>query len=223
MTTAHLDFTVRIAAPGADLADVAALRAQAYGHHLPALASGMAAADPADTARGATVLVCRDKASGRAIGTARIQRNHPLPLPIEASLPLPGAMAALPRAEITRLAIAPGACNLVRPMLVKACYLAAVASQIRLLVIGARSPALVRIYRGLGFTDLLGDAGPVPLAHAGNLPHHVLAFDVVGAERQWHSARHALYGFMVETWHPDLQLLVEPPSETVHRPVALAD
>ncbi len=95
-------------------------------------------------------------------------------------------------------------------MLVKACYLAAVASQIRLLVIGARSPALVRIYRGLGFADALGDAGAVPLAHAGNLPHHVLAFDVVGAERRWHSAQHALYSFMVETWHPDLQLLAEP-------------
>ena len=210
MTIAHLDFTVRIAAPGADLADVATLRAQAYGHHLPGMAQAMATPDADDTAPGTTVLVCRDKASGQAIGSARIQRNHPRPLPIESSLALPPALAMLPRAEITRLAIAPGACHLVRPMLVKACYLAAMASQIRLLVIGARSPALLRIYRGLGFASVLDDTGPVPLAHAGNLPHHVLAFDVVGAERRWHSARHALYGFMVETWHPDLQLLVEP-------------
>ncbi len=213
MTTAHLDFTVRIAAPGADLADVAALRAQAYGHHLPGLAQAMAQPDAADSAAGTTVLLCRDKASGRALGTARIQRNHPRPLPIEASLALPPAMAALPRAEITRLAIAPGAHGLLRPMLVKACYLAAVASQVRLLVIGARSAALVRIYRSLGFADALGDSGPVPLAHAGNLPHHVLAFDVVGAERRWHAAQHALYSFMVETWHPDLQLLVETAEE----------
>jgi len=218
MTTAHLDFTVRIAAPGADLADVAALRAQAYGHHLPGLAQAMAAPDDSDTAPGSTVLLCRCKRSGRAIGSARIQRNHPRPLPIEASLPLPAALAALPRAEITRLAIAPGAPSLVRPMLVKACYLAAVASQIRLLVIGARSPALVRIYRGLGFTDLHDDAAPVPLAHAGNLPHNVLCFDVVGAERRWHAVQHPLYGFMVQTWHPDLQLLAEPPAA----PVALA-
>ncbi len=210
MTTAHLDFTLRIADAGTDLADVAALRADAYGHHLPGLAQGMARPDAADTAPGSTVLLCRDKASGRAIGSARIQRNHPAPLPIEASLALPPHLGALPRAEITRLAIATGASPLVRPMLVKACYLAAVASQIRLLVIGARSPALVRIYRGLGFADALEGTGPVPLAHAGDLPHHVLAFDVVGAERRWHSARHALYSFMVETWHPDLQLLVQP-------------
>jgi len=213
MTTAHLDFSLRIADTDHDLADVAALRAQAYGHHLPGLAQAMAHPDVADTAAGTTVLLCRDKTSGRAIGSARIQRNHPQPLPIEASLALPPDLAALPRAEITRLAIAPGACRLVRPMLVKACYLAAVASQVRLLVVGARSPALVRIYRSLGFADALAQAGAVPLAHAGNLPHQVLAFDVVGAERRWHSARHALYSFMVETWHPDLQLLAAPAAQ----------
>lgn len=222
MTTAHLDFSVRIANPATDLADLATLRAEAYGHHLPGLAQTMALPDAADTAPGTTVLLCRDKASGRAIGSARIQRNHPRALPIESSLSLPPALAALPRAEITRLAIAPGASSLVRPMLVKACYLAAVASQVRLLVIGARSPALVRIYRGLGFTDALEDTGPVPLAHAGNLPHHVLAFDVVGAERRWHAARHALYSFMVETWHPDLQLLAEPAPAAVPAPLAIA-
>ena len=210
MTTAHLDFTVRIASAERDLADVAQLRASAYGHHLPGMAQALAMPDAADTAPGTTVMVCRDKASGQAIGTARIQRNHPHPLPIEASIELPAGLAALPRAEITRLAIAPGASSLVRPMLVKACYLAAVASQVRLLVIGARSPALVRIYRGLGFDPVHDGAGPVPLAHAGHLPHHVLAFDVVAAERRWHGGRHPLYTFMVETWHPDLHLLAEP-------------
>lgn len=220
MTTAHLDFSVRIAAGRRDLADIAALRAEAYGHHLPALATAMAAPDAADNAPGATVLLCRDKASGRAIGSARIQRNHPQALAIESSVTLPGAMACLPRAEITRLAIAPGASPLVRPMLVKACWLAAVASQVRLLVIGARSPALVRLYRGLGFEALPGTTGPVALAHAGALPHHVLCFDVVGAERRWHASAHALYGFMVETWHPDLQLLAEVAPAS--NPLALA-
>ena len=220
MTTVHLDFSVRIATPGTDLADVADLRARAYGHHLPGIATAMAAPDAADTAPGATVLLCRDKASGRAIGSARIQRNHPQPLPIESSLALPPGLADLPRAEITRLAIAPGASALVRPMLVKACWLAAVASQIRLLVIGARSPALVRIYRGLGFTALTDADAPVPLAHAGHLPHHVLSFDVVGAERRWHAVQHPLYGFMVETWHPDLQLIAETAPAPLPMPLA---
>jgi hypothetical protein len=78
-------------------------------------------------------------------------------------------------------------------------------------VIGARSDALVRLYKRLGFTDAL-DA-PLPLAHAGGLQHHVLAFDVVAAERTWHAGQHGLYGLMVETFHPDLQLFDEPHGE----------
>lgn len=217
MSTVELGFSVRIVRDAAELQQACTLRARAYGHHLPALARALAEPDAVDRLPGTLVLVCRDKADGTVIGTARLQRGGVRPLPIEASVPLPDALTAQPRAEITRLAIAAGADALVRPMLVKACYLAAVASQTRLLVIGARSPALVRIYRGLGFGDLLGDGRQVPLAHAGGLPHSVLGFDVVGAERRWREQRHPLYGFMVETWHPDLQLLAEP------APGALAD
>jgi len=207
MSMSTLGFSVRMAAGAADLHDAAALRALAYGHHVPALRQTLAAPDALDHQRGTVVLLCRDKASGEAVGTARIQRNHPVPLQIEHSVQLPPDMAARPRAEITRLAIRAGADAQVRPMLVKACYLYAVASQIRTLVIGARSPALIRVYRSLGFTDVFGPGETWPLAHAGGLAHQVLAFDVVSAERHWHAAGHGLYSFMVETWHPDLQLL----------------
>lgn len=213
MSTASLGFTVTIARDLHTLRQACAVRAVAYGHHLgehPEMAQALAEPDATDLAPGTAVLVCRCKTSGQLIGTARIQRNHPQPLPIEASVLLPEPLAGQARAEITRLAIRPGADPLLRPMLVKACWMYAVAAQIRTLVIGARSAALVRMYKGLGFTDLLADAnGPrqVPLAHAGGLLHHVLVFDVVSAERQWHAAQHAQYGFMVQTWHPDLQLI----------------
>lgn len=212
MTMANLDFTVRLVRGERELREVCAVRAHSYGHHVPDLQAGLLAPDAIDRWPGTVVLVARDKASGRAIGTARIQRNHPQPLAIEASLALPDAVACQTRAEITRLAIVPGADALVRPMLVKACYLYAVAAQIRWLVIGARSEALIRIYRGLGFADLLPAGQRVPLAHAGGLPHQVLAFDVVAAERTWHALQHNLYPFMVETWHPDLQLVAEAPA-----------
>lgn len=216
MPTASLSFSIGIARDLPTLRQACAVRALAYGHHLgdqPGLARSLAEPDDTDLAPGTAVLVCRDKADGRVIGTARIQRNHPRPLPIEGCIELPPALADHARAEITRLAILPGADSLVRPMLVKACWMYAVAAQIRTLVIGARSASLVRIYKGLGFHDLLADAEgsrQVPLSHAGGLPHHILAFDVVSAERHWHASRHALYGFMVETWHPDLQLITDP-------------
>lgn len=211
MTLSTLNFTVRIARDMTTLREACAVRAEAYGHHVPGLAAPMSEPDALDRAPGTEVLVCRDKASGALVGTARIQRNHPKPLQIESSVILPHALALQTRAEITRLAIVADADPLVRPMLVKACYLYAVAAQIRWLVIGARSRALIRIYRGLGFDDLLGAGQQVPLAHAGGLAHSVLAFDVVSAERHWHAAQHRLYGLMVETWHPDLNLLEPAP------------
>ena len=205
-----LGFTVSAVKDDLSLREVRTLRAQAYGRHLPdqpAMSQALARPDPSDAAAHVTVLACRDKASGEVIGTARIQRNHPQPLPIEASVPLPPALAGQTRAEVTRLAIRPGADPLVRQALFKSCWMLALAGQIRNLVIGARSAPLVRIYKSLGFVDLLAD--PVPLAHAGGLPHHVLALDIAGAERRWHAARHPWYRFMVETWHPDLQLIPE--------------
>jgi hypothetical protein len=212
MSIALLPFSVSIARDLHTLREACAVRAQAYGHHLqdrPAMAAALTEPDATDLSPGCVVLVCRDKDSGDVIGTARIQRNHPNPLPIEACVLLPEPLADAARAEITRLAIRPGAQSLVRPMLVKACWMYAMAAQIRHLVIGARSAALVRIYKGLGFADLL-DGRSVPLAHAGGLSHQVLSFDIVAAERHWHAAQHSLYDFMVRTWHPDLQLIADP-------------
>ncbi len=220
MCTSLLDFSVRIATSERDLHEASAVRALAYGHHVPAMGPLLAEPDAIDRQPGTVVLICRDKASGTVIGTARIQRNHPQPLQIERCIRWPEVLADVSRAEITRLAIQPGADALVRPMLVKACYLYAVASQIRWLVIGARSPALIRIYRKLGFADLLGAGQQVPLTYAGGLPHSVLGFNVVAAERVWFAAQHGLYSFMVETWHPDLQLVADPLADRQAAPLA---
>jgi hypothetical protein len=83
----------------------------------------LAEPDAVDEAQGTTVFLCRDKASGRAIGTMRIQTSHPGPLMMEQSVTLPGWLAAAPRAEITRLAVSVGADPLTKLCLMKASYL----------------------------------------------------------------------------------------------------
>lgn len=205
-----LPFTLRVARCPADLADACRVRSQAYGRHLPAMAQPLERPDALDTQPGTALLIARDKASGAALGTLRIQRNQHAPLLLEHSLILPHRLAERPRAEITRLAVLPGADAQVRLALMKACYLYGLASQVRHLVIGARSEPLIRIYRRLGFEDVLDEGTRVPLAHAGGLPHRILALDIVAAERTWLGAGHGLYPFMVETWHPDIQLFEEP-------------
>lgn len=211
MTTTTLGFTLRIARTADDVQEACAVRSRAYGHHLPEMGARFAQPDALDHADGTAILLCRDKRTGEGIGTARIQLSSGGPLTLEQSLILPNWIAGKPRAEITRLAVLAGADPLAKLCLMKASYLYSIANQLRWLVIGARNEALIRNYRRLGFRDLLDPEDRVPLAHAGNLPHSILAFDVVAAERTWQAAKHPLYAFMVDTHHPDLQLFAPSP------------
>jgi hypothetical protein len=212
MSSCTLGFALRPAASQDDLLDACAVRAQAYGHHLPQIKQSLARPDALDAAAGTTVFLCRDKASGRATGTMRIQTSHPGPLMLEASVTLPGWLASASRAEITRLAVSVGADPLTKLCLMKASYLFCMAQRVEWMVLGARNAALIRNYQRLGFIDALGLDDLVPLAHTGGVPHHILAFDVASAERVWSAQRHPLYGFMVQTLHPDLDIGLPQPA-----------
>lgn len=171
------------------------------------------------------VVVCVDKATGAPVGTARFQTNAGARLLIEHSMQVPLPMQSDTRAEITRLSVMPGADPLVKLCLMKASYLFCMASQIRWMVIGARSEALIRQYRRLGFSDLFEDQRTVPLLHAGQIEHRILAFNVTAAERTWRETAHPLYQFMIETAHPDIQLFSPKPAlrataELQHRQLA---
>lgn len=206
MSSCTLGFALQPAASRDDLLDACAVRAQAYGHHLPEMGVRLTEPDPLDQAPGTTVFLCRDKASGRATGTMRIQTSQAGALMMEQSVTLPDWLAAAPRAEITRLAVSVGADPLTKLCLMKASYLFCMAQHVRWMVIGARNEALIRNYRRLGFVDALGHDEQVPLAHTGGLLHSILAFDVLAAERAWAAKRHPLYGFMVQTVHEDVQV-----------------
>ena len=226
MSMQLLRFNLRVARTEADLRAACRLRAASYGHHLPQMRDHLAEPDELDWHPDTAVLIACDKETGDAVGTARIATNARQPLQIERSLPLPAPLARRLLAEVTRLSVLPGHDDpRVKLALMKATYLYSMALQVQWMVIGARSDALVRQYRRLGFTDLLGTDQPVTLAHAGNLPHQVLGFDVTAAERNWHAAQHPFYDFMVRTHHPDIQLfataLTRPAAQPVQR-VALA-
>ena len=206
MTLAQLSFTVQLAMTDADIRAACKVRSQAYGHHLPQVKQQFAQPDAQDRHRATAIVLCRDKHTGQATGTLRIQRSSHGPLQLENSMILPRWLAEQPRAELTRLAVTRGADAVTRLTLMKASYLYCLANQVRWMVIGARSEALIRIYQRLGFRDVFGPEDRVPLQHAGGLPHRILAFDVTAAERTWLAAEHGLYPFMIETFHPDLQL-----------------
>lgn len=216
MAIANLTFSLGPARDWDDLVDVCRVRAQSYGHHVDSMRTSMLQPDDIDLMPTTAVFLCRDKASGTPVGTARVQVSLRGPLLIDGSVTLPDDMQTQSRAEITRLSAVPGADPLVKLALMKAGYLYCLANQTRWLVIGARNDALIRQYRRLGFSDLQDGGQSVPLDYAGGLPHRILRFDVTGAERAWSAMSHPLYPFMVETVHPDIQLFRQ---ERIARPM----
>lgn len=200
----ELGFVLELVSTSQDLLDACSVRAQAYGHHIPEMGRRLAEPDDLDFAVGTTVFVCREKADGRALGTMRIQSSTFGPLLMESSLSLPPWLHGASRAEITRLAVRVGADPLVRLSLWKASYLFCMANRLDWMVVGARSEALIRNYRRLGFIDVFGPEQLMPLAHTGGLPHRILAFENMSAQRRWGEMRHPLYQFVFETVHADL-------------------
>jgi hypothetical protein len=88
------------------------------------------------------------------------------------------------------------------------------------MVIGARSP-LDRQYESLLFQDVFPGRGYVPLAHAGNIPHRVLAFEMATADARWRAAQHPLYALFCRTHHPDIDVRgAEPVAPAWARPAS---
>lgn len=205
MYTTTLGFAVRLADCDQDFRDACAVRAIAYGHHDPERGPAFGDVEPLDRVDGTVVLVCRDRTTGQCVGTARIQVSGFGPLTLESSLRLPEWLAQRLRAQISRLAVVPGASSVVKLLLMKASYQYCLATQVRWMVIGARSAALIRNYRSLGFQDVFEAGSWHTLASGGGLPHQILALDIAGAKASWQATKNRLLGFMTETIHADVE------------------
>lgn len=209
MTTSSLSFTIRPAVNGLDLRRACEVRAEGYGHHVPAWRHSLTEPDALDRAEGTLILICEDKKSGEAVGTARIQTSRQGPLLIEQSMPLPATISRLGRAEITRLATLPKADPILKFAICKAAFLYCLSTQSRFAIIGARNEALVRQYKRIGFVEIDSEQPMVPLAHAGGIPHRVLMFDTLLGPREWQSNanQQGLFDFCFDTFHPDIDLV----------------
>ncbi|MDQ6685563.1 MAG: hypothetical protein M3Z16_10590 [Pseudomonadota bacterium] len=212
---------MRIARTKQDLLAACRVRALSYGHHLPQMYEMMLEPDLLDADENTVVVLCVDKASGAAVGSARFQTNVGGPLLIEHSVSVPASIQTDSRAEITRLSAVAGSDPLVRIALMKASYLFCAASQIRWMVICARKESLIRQYRRLGFVDIFDDGQLVPMRHVGRLEHKVLLLNVTAVERTWLDAKHALYDFFFDTSHPDIQLFSTKPALPARDPMRM--
>jgi hypothetical protein len=205
MTEERLPFTVRVVRSEEALSKAVSIRQAAYARHMPALAERLSAPEPLDHDRGSVVLLAESKLDGSPLGTMRIQTNRYNALSIEQGVELPVWLKNKSLAEATRLGIDLGGTGrVVKMVLCKAFFLYSVEANIDWMVIGARSP-LDRQYEAALFTDLY-PGKIIPMPQFNNIPHRVLGFEVATAAQRWAEASHPLYKFMIQTYHPDIDL-----------------
>lgn len=205
VTEERLPFTVRVVRTDAQLQKAVAIRQAAYARHVPALAETLREPEPNDYDEDSLVFLAESRMDGSPVGTMRIQTNRRRPIAIEKSVALPPWLQNTRMAEATRLGIAEGGTGrVVKSVLCKAFYLYSLAAKIEWMVIAARPP-LDRPYEAALFKDVFPGEF-IPLRHAGNIPHRVLAFEVGTAAERWAAVNHPLSKFMVHTRHPDIDL-----------------
>jgi hypothetical protein len=206
---ARLPFTIRVVADDEALARALRMRQTAYHRHVPEFARTMDQPEPYDRDPGGLVLLAESKLNRSPVGTMRIQSNCSRPLALEQSMELPDWLSGR-LVGATRLGVEAGEPGrMVKMGLFKALYLYCVREQIDWMAIAARTP-LDRQYAGLLFRDVFGEKEFIPLAHAANIPHRIMAFEVGTTERRWREAAHPLYDFMLVTHHPDIDLSAAP-------------
>ena len=205
-TPENLPFTVRIARDETAMEKAIAMRQSAYGRHVPEIAKNLGMPELHDNDPGSVVLLAESKFDGAPLGTMRIQTNMCGPLWLEQSVTLPDWLTGHALAEATRLGVASERTGRVaKTALFKAYFLFCVQAGIDWMVIAGRSP-LDRQYEALMFQEVFPGQGFMPMRHAGNIPHRVLAFEVATAEKRWREGGHPLYQFVFKTHHPDIRI-----------------
>ena len=201
----RLPFVVRVVRTEEDLRKAVNIRQSAYARHMPEFAETLRTPEQTDLEPGVVVFLAISKVDGSPLGTMRIQTNTFRPLALESSLTLPERFRGRALAEATRLGVTQDQIGrMVKTALFKSYYQFCRTNEIDWMVIAGRSP-IDRQYERLMFTDVVPGMGFIPLRHANNVPHRIMALEVAQVEPLWRAARHPLYGFFFHTTHPDLE------------------
>lgn len=217
-----LPFTIEVVGSAEALRAAVQVRQAAYARHLPSFSAQLGVPEAADLEPGVVVLLARSKLDGSPLGSMRIQTNALRPLPLEGSIELPQWLGDAYLAEATRLGVTQASVGrLVKTAIFKAFYLYCIAHEIEYMVVTARVP-IDRQYERLLFKEVFPGRGAIPFRHVGNLPHRVLWFDPLAAERNWAEAGHPLQDFMFHTYHPDIHIPVAAPRVARLRPAPRA-
>lgn len=204
LTEERLPFTVRVVRNEEELWKAVQIRHSAYARHVPEFAETLTRPEPLDAENGVVVLLAESKLDGAALGTMRIQTNYFKPLTLEQSIILPDWLQGKTLAEATRLGITEDRSGrVVKTAIFKAFYELCANMGVEWMVVAGRSP-IDRQYQRLLFEDVYAGQGFIPLKHAGNMPHRVMALRVPDVKPKWKAASHPLFDYFFRTKHADI-------------------
>lgn len=202
----RLPFIVKMVRTEQDMMKAVDIRYSAYARHLPDFAQTLLTPEFSDLEKGTAILLAESKLDGTPLGTMRIQTNHFKPLVLEQSVKLPAWLDGASLAEATRLGVTERKVGrLVKLVLFKAYYQYCINNHVDWMVVAGRAP-IDRQYDQLMFEEIYPGMGYIPLQHASNIPHKILALNVMGAQDRWTQAQHPLLHFVIDTQHPDIDI-----------------
>ncbi len=201
-----LPFRIQLVRNDKQLDSAVRIRHAVYQRHLPTLAELLTAPEDADKQENTIVLLGTSKADGIPLGTMRIHTNSGRLVEFERELELPAKYQGRTIAHVARLAVANGPLSgLVKLSLFKALHRYCLALQIEYMMVAGKPP-IDRQYERLGFEDVFGQDDYVSITSSGGIPVRVMAFELATAEQRWRDAQHPLYKFMVQEFHPDIEI-----------------
>ena len=201
-----LPFRVQLVRNDKQLDSAVRIRHEVYQRHLPTLAELLNSPEEADKQENTIVLLATAKADSVPLGTMRIHTNSGRLVEFERELELPERYLGRTIAHVARLAVASGPLSgLVKLSLFKALHRYCLALQIDYMMVAGKPP-IDRQYERLGFEDVFSENEYVSITSSGGIPVRVMAFELATAEQRWRDARHPLYKFMVQEFHPDIEI-----------------
>lgn len=201
-----LPFRIQLVRNDKQLDSAVRIRHAVYQRHLPTLAELLAAPEDADKQENTIVLLATSKVDGTPLGTMRIHTNSGKLVEFERELDLPERYIGKTIAHVARLAVANGSLSgLVKLSLFKALHRYCLALQIDFMMVAGKPP-IDRQYERLGFEDVFSQEAYVSITSSGGIPVRVMAFELATAEQRWRDAQHPLYKFMIQEFHPDIEI-----------------
>ena len=199
-------FTVRVARNRAQLQRVAALKSSAYGRHKLIIKNSNSFIAELSAPDTYLTFVAEDKATGAPVGSVRVQNKAMHPYLFLKELKVPFHLSRVQSVCVSRLCVIRGPIgSLARNALCKAVYLYAVSMQCRY-KFAFVDEARRRLYSTMGFVPVFKDDPELCLPSNDNIPFKLQVFDVASAESAWKGMGHPLYNFVLNTFHPDIEI-----------------